>query len=167
MAPSELIGNWRLLSAKLRDENGETSDPFGDDPVGYLAFLADGYVAWSMMRSGRPNFQSSNPLEATEKERAAAYASYFSYNGTYRIEGDKILIDVDVSLFPNWTGTEQTRFFEVRGDRLQVHTPPMVLSARRRSAPSRSSGLPGRIVWSNRCKFGRVGSRKRATYGAN
>lgn len=130
MVPSELTGNWRLLSAELKGENGETSYPFGTDPVGYLTFLADGYVAWAMMRSGRPNFRSSNPLEATEKERAAAYASYFSYNGTYRIEGDKILIDVDVSLFPNWTGTLQTRFFEMHGDRLQVHTQPMVLSGK-------------------------------------
>jgi hypothetical protein len=130
MARSQLIGNWRLLSAELKDENGETSLPFGSDPVGYLSFLGGGYVAWAMMRSGRPDFQSSNPLEATEKERATAYASYFSYNGTSRVEGDKILIAVDISLFPNWTGSKQTRFFQVRGDHLQVHTPPMVLSGK-------------------------------------
>lgn len=44
------------------------------------------------------------------------------YTGLFRVEGDRILIAVDVAWYPAWEGTEQTRFFAVEGDYLTLKT---------------------------------------------
>jgi hypothetical protein len=44
----------------------------------------------------------------------------FAYSGTYRVEADRFITKVDVSWNESWTGTEQVRFFEVDGDRLDI-----------------------------------------------
>ena len=43
-----------------------------------------------------------------------------AYTGTYRVEGDKWITTVDVAWYPEWVGTEQTRYFKLDGDRLYV-----------------------------------------------
>lgn len=58
----------------------------------------------------------------TVQERADLLGSLVAYTGTYRLEGDKWITKVEVAWNPEWVGTEQTRFFKVDGDRLQVLT---------------------------------------------
>ena len=41
-----------------------------------------------------------------------------------RIEGDAIIHDVELSVFPNWVGSEQIRYVRFEGDRMILKTPP-------------------------------------------
>ncbi len=59
----------------------------------------------------------------TVEERAELLNSLIAYTGTYRIEGDRWITKVEAAWNPEWVGTEQTRFFKIEGDRLQVLTP--------------------------------------------
>jgi Lipocalin-like domain len=45
-----------------------------------------------------------------------------AYTGTYRLEGEEWITNLDVAWNPEWIGTEQKRFFKLEGDRLQVLT---------------------------------------------
>lgn len=47
-----------------------------------------------------------------------------SYYGRWWIEGDRIIHAVELSVFPNWVGTEQVRFFRFEDDRVVLRTPP-------------------------------------------
>ena len=47
------------------------------------------------------------------------------YTGPYRVDGDTWITTVDVSMNPAWVGTEQTRTFQIGGDRLQETSPWM------------------------------------------
>jgi hypothetical protein len=60
----------------------------------------------------------------TSEERADLLNSLVAkYTGTYRIEGDRWITNVDVAWNPEWVGTEQARNFKIDGERLQVLTP--------------------------------------------
>ncbi len=125
MSPQPLVGCWRLLSATLCNESGHVSYPVGPNAEGYLMYLAEGYMSWSMMRANSPDFASSDPLLGTDKEEIAAYESYFSYCGTYTIEKNLVVHQLAVSLFPNWTGSRQERLFDLSGNALVLKTRPM------------------------------------------
>ena len=122
---NRVAGNWRLTSAELHTGDQHISYPFGKDPTGYLILLANGWVAWAMMRLDRPPFASQDPLHATEAECAGAYRSYFSYNGRYYVDGEFLVMDVDMCLFPNWTDTRQVRVWTREGAELLLRTLPM------------------------------------------
>jgi hypothetical protein len=50
--------------------------------------------------------------------------SYVSYCGRYEVRGESVFHHVEMSLFPNWVGTQQERYFQFAGDRLILSTPP-------------------------------------------
>ena len=57
---------------------------------------------------------------ATDLDRAELLKTMFAYTGMYRVEGDKFIVKVDVSWYPDWIGTDQIRFFRFDGNRLHV-----------------------------------------------
>jgi Tfp pilus assembly protein PilV len=47
-----------------------------------------------------------------------------AYSGTYVVEGDTVIHDVNLSWNEAWTGTRQMRLFKVTGDELVIETTP-------------------------------------------
>lgn len=134
MPANPFVGTWRLVSAETKTADGEVSQPFGKNPTGYIMYSQDGYMAVAIMEPGRASFASGDFRAGTPEERQAAFDTYISYTGTYEVRGDKVIHHIEVSLFPNWSGTDQERFFEFSGDRLSLHTPPMVMGGVERTA---------------------------------
>jgi Lipocalin-like domain len=134
MTSNRLIGTWRLISWENRDENGRVSYPLGEDAVGYISYSPDGYMFVAIMVPGRPKFAAGDLLSGTPEERAQAASTYVSYCGSYEYLGGSVIHHVELSLFPNWVGVEQERLVEVRGDRLELSTRPMLLGGVQRSA---------------------------------
>ena len=130
----DLIGAWRLVSYEVRSESGEVSYPLGRDLVGSLIYTDDGHVAATLMRPGRPAFKAGDILGGTVEEKVGAVNGYVSYCGTFRVESGKVLHRVEMSLFPNWIGTEQERFLSLDGGRLDLRTAPFELQGKRQSA---------------------------------
>ena len=120
------IGTWRAVSWEFRPALGEPHYPLGRDAMGMLIYSADGHMAVSLMRPGRVPFESSALFEGSAAEKLAAMDSYASYAGRYEIRGNKVIHHVDFSLFPNWTGTAQERFFKFEQGRLLLYTAPFV-----------------------------------------
>jgi hypothetical protein len=86
---------------------------------------ADGYMAVSIMQRGRRPFAGADILRRTTAEAAEATRTYLSYCGTYEVLPGRVLHHVQVSLFPNWTGTIQERFYQLDGNRLELSTAPL------------------------------------------
>jgi hypothetical protein len=125
MSADRFIGAWRLLSLEARTSTGDVSYPYGQDAAGYLLYSREGYMSASVMRARRANFALPDALAAPAVEKLAAFDTYSSYSGRYEVRGQKIIHHVEISLFPNWTGTEQERFFTFSGDQLTLTAPPM------------------------------------------
>ena len=132
-------GAWQLLSYNVEQQsNGNTFAPMGDQPTGYVIFTPEGRLSFMLSAEGRK--PGSNA-----EERSALLSSMIAYMGTYKLEQNRWITHVDVAWNPEWVGTEQTRYFQIEGDQLTVHTPWRVMP----NWPER--GLTRSIVRFKRC----------------
>jgi hypothetical protein len=126
---SPLMGTWKLISYRLIGSHGRVRYPYGEDAVGYIIYGPDGYMAVSIMSADRRPFAGADILRRTTEEAAEATRTYLSYCGTYEVLLDRVIHHVAVSLFPNWSGSAQERFYLLDGDRLELSTAPIRLHA--------------------------------------
>ena len=111
----------------------------GDNPSGYVIFTPEGRLSFTLTAEGR------QPAESMA-DRAALQSSLIAYTGTYKLEKNRLMTQVDVAWNPEWVGTEQTRFFSISDNQLlTVHTPWRVMP----NWPER--GLTRSIVRFKRC----------------
>ncbi len=122
-----LVGTWKLVSFELCLQDGTAQYPWGKEVVGQVMYGADGYMAGSFMRKDRIPFAALDVMAGTSQEFAAAMKSYVGYAGTYSLHDNRVIHHVAVSLFPNWTGTDIERYFEINGNQLTLSTPPLVV----------------------------------------
>lgn len=128
---NKFIGTWKLMSIDARRSNGEvTSQRYGPNPIGYLIYDTTGHMAVQIMRPDRPRFAADGIEQETAVEAKAAFDSYGAYFGTYEVnEAEGFVIHhVEGSIFPNYIGTEQKRFFELSGDQLVLKPPPQLVA---------------------------------------
>jgi len=104
-------------------------DPLGESPVGNLILGADGYYAFTMMRSGRTHYASGDLLGGKTDEKGEAAYGYVSFGGAWTFDGEAITFGIVYSLFPNWVGGEQVRLTSMIGDELQLQTTGPILLA--------------------------------------
>ena len=90
-----------------------------------LVYTAGGRMAVQLAAADRPVLHTDDPLGGDVAERAAAYSTCLAYVGRYEVQGDTVLHSIDASLFPNWSGAEQSRPFTCDDDQLVLRTPPM------------------------------------------
>lgn len=124
-----IIGAWKLISFEIQKENGEMVYPFGNDAKGSLIYTKSGRMSVHLMRSDRPQFVSGDQLKGTPEEIKENYEGVISYYGSYEFDVEKgfVIHHIQGSLFPNWEGQGQKRFFELSGNRLKVSTPPTIV----------------------------------------
>jgi hypothetical protein len=125
-----LVGTYRLLSMEHFSEDGEVGRPFGENPKGFIIYTAEGYMSAILMRGDRPNFADADILAATDAERVDAFASSSAYAGRWEIVGDQIIHHLDVTTYPNWTGTEQPRHFELSDTHFTLFPPKMLMQGK-------------------------------------
>ena len=134
MKGSPLVGTWKLILWELRDEEGHVAYPFGRDAPGYLTFTEDGHMSVVITTARRPSFAAEDLLGGSVDEKAAAAETCVAYCGTYRMDGNRVMIHVDASLFPNWLGTIQERVFHLDGDSLTMSIASSTWSGKRQTA---------------------------------
>ena len=96
-------------------------------------YNAEGYMAVALMVSNRKRFSSMDIKGGTTEEIVAAYSTYISYCCKYEVTEDRVIHHVEVSLYPNWIGVDQVRFYKFEGDKLILSTPPMILGGKQQS----------------------------------
>jgi hypothetical protein len=118
------VGVWRLVSIEFH-LGDQITYPWGDHPIGYLMYQQNGYMSVHLMASERQPFAGGDSLNGTSEEYADAGKTYAGYCGTYEVREDAIIHHVEVSFFPNWSGTQFIRYVTLDGDTLALSTPPM------------------------------------------
>ena len=139
-AGDPLSGTWRLVSFEVVTRDGQVVDRvMGEHPLGQIMY--DGArMCVQLTRPDRARFATTDVLGGTVDERARAYVSFIAYCGTYTVsEAEGIVVHhLEWSLFPNWTGSDQKRFFAITGDRLTLTTP---------SFERKGQSVTARLVW--------------------
>ncbi len=134
MVEQALVGTWRLVAWENRDAEGHVTWPVGRDARGYLLYTADGYMSVQIMRANRTPFAVGDLLGGSSTEQAGAAASYTAYAGRYTLQDNTVTHHVELSLFPNWVGTQQERRVDVQGDRLTLSTAPLLFGGKHQTA---------------------------------
>ncbi len=131
MGVEQFVGTWRLVSLEGHYGDGTVAHPFGPDAAGIIVYDAQGHMAAQIMRRDRPRFAAGDQQRGTPEENRAAVTGYVAYWGSYELfEDGTIVHHVQGSLFPNWVGGEQRRFWEFVGSRLVLRTPPTAMGGR-------------------------------------
>lgn len=130
MDASDLVGTWRLVHWRAVSEGdggaAQTTYPMGEDARGFIHYGADGRMSVLIAAADRASFAVDDLLGGTDGERAAAFGSFVAYAGTFTVGEGAVTHQLDISLFPNWVGTQQERFATLEGDRLVLSTAPIL-----------------------------------------
>jgi Lipocalin-like domain len=131
-ATAALVGAWSLRRFVFTDGKGGEHFPLGETPRGFVLITPDQHLSLCFMAEGRAPFAENAILDGGEAERANAAASYVSFGGPCRIEGDEVVVEVVAAFHPNWAGSTQRRRFALDGDRLTLSTlAPIDIGGRR------------------------------------
>jgi hypothetical protein len=125
-----IVGAWRLISLEIQREDGEVMYPFGKKVQGSLIYTKSGRFSAQVMSPDRPQFASGDQMRGTAEEIKANYEGFVSYYGPYEFHKKEgfVIHHVEGSLFPNWEGRPQKRFYKLLGNRLKLSTPPTLWS---------------------------------------
>src|SRR5437764_15185320 len=81
------LGTWKLQSFKTEYlETGQTAEPYGVHPTGYLSYGRDCRMYAIIVREKRKPPAGAVPTDA---EKLELFGGILAYAGTYTIEGDK------------------------------------------------------------------------------
>jgi hypothetical protein len=136
----QLVGTWALVSAEARRSDGTMVRLYGEHPQGLIMYDAMGNMSVNLMRSDRSPFSVPDKAKSTLEEAKAAIETYEAYFGTYEVdEGRGVVIHrVEGSLLPNWTGSDQLRFYELLDDSLILSTAEI---------PYSGTTVVGKLTW--------------------
>jgi hypothetical protein len=101
-----------------------------------LVYTASGHMSAILSRQARPPLGVSRletAARASEKARADAFNSYLSYAGTWRIEEDRVVHSVTLSLTPDAVGAENVRNAQLNNGRLTLSYEIVPLSRNKRT----------------------------------
>jgi hypothetical protein len=116
-----LVGAWRLVSWTIEyPASGRVTQPFGAVPEGLLVYSADGHMSAAMQRPGRARLSRADPNAVGDAEKAAAFAGYLQYSGTWSVADGDVVHAVELAMNPNLIGTRQVRHVLLEGDRLEL-----------------------------------------------
>ncbi len=105
------VGTWNLVSYEVRTPSGEVRYSYGNDPLGRIAYDAQGHMSAHLMRRDR-----ANPAPGTSP---GGYAGYY---GTYTLDEKAgiVIHQVQGAWTPGWIGTKQIRYYKFEGNRLTL-----------------------------------------------
>ena len=121
MRLEDFIGTWRLLSVETRKEDGSLHR--SGKRKGYLIYSSEGYMSVAFMKEGRTEFASGDIRGGSIDEKIEAFNGYISYSGRFEVKGDTVTHVIEVSLFPNWIGERQERYYDLKDNKLTLSTP--------------------------------------------
>ncbi|NGZ87353.1 lipocalin-like domain-containing protein [Duganella aceris] len=117
-AGPQLTGVWRLVRYVDTPDNAQPIYAFGEHPVGQFIFTPEGSFSINIMRNPPAPETATVDIDPD----ACIPAWYCSYFGTYRLaeSGRQWIARVEGGNIPSYVGTNQTRSFELSGDRLRI-----------------------------------------------
>lgn len=123
----QLAGVWRLVSSEFRTSSGNVIFPLGEDALGQAIFTESGYMSGQLMRQNRPAFASGDQASGTPDEIQSALQGYVAYYGSCEVDVEQktLTTHVEGSMYPNWVGGQQVRFYELTDKKLILKTTPI------------------------------------------
>lgn len=115
-----LVGTWSLVGYEIRSRQGRHAGrPQWKHSRGQLLYTPDGEMSVQISNGRQVSFDAVHRWDGAPADKARAFDDYLGYGGTYRWLSDRVIHVIEVSLYPNWIGTEQVRYVDIQdNDRL-------------------------------------------------
>lgn len=128
-SPSPVVGTWSLISMDKHFEDGRVEPFMGESPAGRLVYDEAGRMMVYLAGRNRAHFLSPDIRSVSQQELKIAFDTHTSYFGTYSLdeEAGTVTHHIESAWYPNWSGGQQIRFFELEGDRIILGTPPILI----------------------------------------
>jgi hypothetical protein len=119
---TSIVGTWKMTSfARKEVATGKTSATYGEHPSGYSYYTKGGRFLTFAVAQDRKKNEKADPTDA---ERIELFKSMYAWGGTYKIEGNKVIYNVDIAWTPSWVGTTRTSQVEMASNKLTLTTSP-------------------------------------------
>ncbi|MGP6086207.1 lipocalin-like domain-containing protein [Antarctobacter jejuensis] len=119
----DLIGTWRMESwTRTSVATGVVSDAQGPNPIGYVAYHADGRMMATVFRRDRP---ARGDAPWSVEQKAELFDKMLAYVASYTLEADRVVHHVEGAWNPDWE-IDLSRPFKLTGDRLEISGAPGV-----------------------------------------
>ena len=123
-AADPVVGTWRVVSETAEEtESKAVHKLYGENPSGFITFTADGRYIILITDSTR---KAPAAPKATDTEAAQFWRTMLAAAGTYKTDGDRMTGLIEVASNPAINGTQFSGSFEVKGDRLQYKSAPIL-----------------------------------------
>jgi hypothetical protein len=101
---------------------------------------AQGTMCAQIASKDRKAFARADRLGGSAEEVRAAFESYQAYCGTFKVDEREHTVthSVTQALLPNWTGSQQRRFYKFQDGKLVLRTPPLLIGGKQ---------VTGVLVW--------------------
>jgi hypothetical protein len=116
LGQQSLVGTYKLVSMVV-EADGKPDEPMGKAPYGYLVITPTHFIYFITAE----NRKFGTSVDA----KAALLDSMVAYAGSYRVEGDKYLQNIEVSFTESQKGKTRVTTYERSGNRLTLITGPI------------------------------------------
>ena len=110
MLKEKFIGSWGIKLFQMKDEKGNITYPYGENPIGFLHYHNNNYMS-VILSANRPNYKNSD-FNGTDQEIIHNASYFLAYTGQYKIKEGYIIHKIKQAFIPNWIGQNQKRFFQ-------------------------------------------------------
>ena len=110
-----LVGTYKLVSLQ-RELDGKAVPLPGNPPRGYLIITPKAYVMFQT--------EGTRKYGPSTGDKAALWESMVAHGGSYRVEGNKFVMNPDVHSNESMVGAETIRYWEIKGNRLVISSEP-------------------------------------------
>jgi hypothetical protein len=117
-----LAGTWTYVDNYNVMADGRHIQPMGPNGQGILMLDPGGRFSWIYVRPDIPKFASNNRQTGTDAENKAVAQGSLAYYGTYTVDepNSSIVMHIEYSSFPNFSGVEQRRSIKFDGEQLTI-----------------------------------------------
>jgi Lipocalin-like domain len=122
-----LLGTWKMVSwIRKVVATGAITDVMGTDPIGYIAYHANGRMMATVFHRDRHKPGGAAP---TAEEKISLFDSMLAYVAAYTLEDGKVVHHVEAAWNPVWQ-FDLIRPFTLDGDKLVISDAPGLDPAR-------------------------------------
>jgi len=116
------VGVWKLTSfARKEVGSDKTAQPFGENPTGYRVHTAGGRAFYMFFNTSRK--PATGPV--TDADRLEWFKTMTTAGGTYKVEGNKVVFQPEVSSMQSAAPPVLTYRYEISGKTLTMTTDPV------------------------------------------
>jgi hypothetical protein len=112
---SPLLGCWRITSqtTTMTDANGDITE-LKREPLGHIIATEDRIMIMVADHGRKP--------ATNDTDKVALFDSFIGYTGKITLYPDRFVFKLDYSSIMREMGVEQTRYYNVDGDKLTIRT---------------------------------------------